>query len=158
VSSHSTPDARRIVTPYLIVSGAAEAIAFYKKAVGAEETVRLSDPAGKVMHAELRIGQSRIMLADEFPDMGFRSPLSLGGSPVSLLLYVDDVDATFSKVVAAGATQTSPVTDQFDGDRRGTVVDPFGHVWLLATRKEDLSKDELIRRFDMMMKQAGPAG
>jgi PhnB protein len=155
MSSQSSPGIYRMVAPYLIVSGAAEAIAFYKVAFGAEEIVRLADQSGKVMHAELLIGNSRIMVADEFPDMAYRSPQSLGGSPVSLLLYVGDVDATFSKVVAAGAKETSPVTDQFDGDRRGTVTDPFGHVWLLATRMEDISKAELIRRFDAMMRQSG---
>jgi PhnB protein len=105
------------------------------------------------MHAELSIHNSRIMLADEFPDMGYRSPRSLGGSPVSILLYVVDVDAQFARALAAGAKETMPITDQFDGDRRGTLTDPFGHVWLLATRKEDISLEEMRQRFETMMKQ-----
>jgi len=156
MSSQPIPDAYRVATPYLIVNGAAEAIAFYKKVFGASEVVRLADSNGKVMHAELLIEHSRIMLADEFPDMGYRGPLSLGGSPVSLLLYVNDVDALFDQLIAAGGKATMAVADQFDGDRRGTVTDPFGHVWLLATRKEDISKEEMQRRFAIMMSQAGP--
>jgi PhnB protein len=156
MSTQPIPDAYRVATPYLIVNGAAEAIAFYKKAFGATEVMRLADSTGKIMHAELLINQSPVMLADEFPDMGYRSPQSLGGSPVSLLLYVTDVDTQFAQAIAAGAKETSPIADQFDGDRRGTATDPFGHVWLLATRKENISKEEMLRRFDAMMKQAGP--
>jgi PhnB protein len=147
------PDAYRTATPYLIVHDAAKAIEFYKTAFGAAELVRLADPTGKVMHAELRISDSPIMLADEFPDMGYRSPLSLGGSPVSMMIYVADVDALAARAIAAGAKETMPVADQFDGDRRGTLTDPFGHVWLVATRKEDISKEEMLRRFEAMMKQ-----
>jgi PhnB protein len=146
------PDAYRTATPYLIVNDVAKAIAFYKEAFGATELVRLADAVGKVMHAELRIDNSPIMLADEFPDMGYRSPQSLGGSPVSILLYVADVDAQFARAIAAGAKETMPVADQFDGDRRGTLMDPFGHVWLMATRKEDISLEEMRRRFETMMK------
>jgi len=141
-------------TPYLIVKDATRAIEFYKRAFGATEMVRLADSTGKVMHAELRIGNSPIMLADEFPDMGYRSPLSLGGSTVSILLYVADVDAQFANAIAAGANETMPVADQFDGDRRGTLTDPFGHVWLVASRKEDISLEEMRRRFETMMKQS----
>jgi PhnB protein len=148
------PDAYSVATPYLIVRGATDAIEFYKKALGATEVVRLADPSGKVMHAELLINHSRFMLADEFPDMGYRSPQSYGGSPVSFLLYVGDVDAQFAQMIAAGAKETMAVADQFDGDRRGTVTDPFGHVWLLASRKEEISKEEMRRRFDAMMGQA----
>jgi PhnB protein len=147
------PDAYRTATPYIIVNDAAKAIAFYKEAFGAKELVRLADSTGKVMHAELRIHNSPIMLADEFPDMGYRSPQSLGGSPVSLLLYVADVDAQVARAIAAGAKERMPVADQFDGDRRGTLTDPFGHVWLLASRKEDISLEELRQRFERMMKQ-----
>ena len=147
------PEAYRVATPYLIVKGAAEAIAFYKKALGAAEVVRLADSTGKVMHAELLINYSRIMLADEFPDMGYRSPQSYGGSSVSLLIYVNDVDAQFAQLISAGAKETMAVMDQFDGDRRGTVTDPFGHVWLLASRKEEISKEEMVRRFEAMMSQ-----
>jgi len=147
------PDAYRTATPYLIVSGAANAIAFYKRAFGAIELVRLADSSGKVMHAEVCIDNSRFMLADEFPEMGYRSPQSLGASPVSFLLYVTDVDAQFAKAIAAGAKETMAVADQFDGDRRGTLTDPFGHVWLLATRKEDISVEEMRQRFEKMIRQ-----
>jgi PhnB protein len=147
------PHAYRSATPYLIVTAAASAIELYKKAFGATETVRLADPAGRVMHAEIRIGSSSLMLADEFPEMGYRSPHSLGGSPVSILLYVEDVDALFRQAVAAGGTQTMAVADQFDGDRRGTLTDPFGHVWLLASRKADVSLEQLRKRFEEMMKR-----
>ena len=147
------PNACRAATPYLIVNDAASAIEFYKKAFGATELVRLADPTGKVMHAEIRIGNSSLMLADEFPGMGYRSPRSLGGSPVSILLYVENVDTLFSQAITAGAKETMAVADQFDGDRRGTLTDPFGHVWLLATKKEDVSIEEMRKRFEDMMKQ-----
>jgi PhnB protein len=104
------------------------------------------------MHAEINIGSAPIMLADEFPDMGYLSPQSLGGSPVSLMLYVADVDAQFAQALAAGAKESLAVSDQFDGDRRGTLIDPFGHVWLLATRKEDISKEEMRQRFEALLK------
>ena len=147
------PDAYRTATPYLIVNDAASAIEFYKKAFGATELIRLADPTGKVMHAEIRIGNSPLMLADEFPDMGYRSPQSLGGSPVSILLYVENVDTLFSQAITAGAKEIMAIADQFDGDRRGTLTDPFGHIWLLATKKEDVSPEEMRKRFDNMMKQ-----
>jgi PhnB protein len=139
------------VTPYLITDDAGAAIAFYQRAFGAREVVRLADPAGKVMHAELEIEGSAFMLADEFPDMGYRSPKSLGGSPVSLYLPVADVDAFFSRALSSGATETLAVADQFDGDRRGTLSDPFGHIWLVATKKENISYEEMQRRFQEMM-------
>jgi PhnB protein len=139
------------VTPYLIVNGADAAIAFYKKAFNASEIVRLADPTGKVMHAELRIEGMPLMLADEFPDMGYRSPRSWGGSAVSILLYVADVDSQFGRAIAAGASVTVGLADQFDGDRRGTLTDPFGHVWLLATKKEVISSEELQQRFQALM-------
>jgi PhnB protein len=139
--------------PYLIVRDANAAIEFYQNAFGAMEFVRLADSTGKVMHAEIRIGDSQIMLADEFPDMGYKSPTVFGGSPVSILLYVEDVDFTFTSAINAGATVTIPVQDQFDGDRRGTLADPFGHIWLVATQKEDVSPDELQKRFEAMLKQ-----
>jgi len=145
------PDAYRTATPYFIVSNAARAIDFYKAAFGATEKVRLTDPSGKVMHAEIRIGSSPLMIADEFPEMGYRSPQSLGGSPVSVLLYVEDVDKLFSQAVAAGGKEMMAVADQFDGDRRGTLTDPFGHVWLLATKKEEVSPEEMQKRFEAMM-------
>jgi PhnB protein len=139
--------------PYLIVTDAAAAIDFYSKAFGAVEYVRLAEPSGKVMHAEIRIGNTPIMLADEFPDMGYRGPKTIGGSAVSILLYVDDVDALFEAAIASGATETMPVQDQFDGDRRGTLTDPFGHIWLLAKKQEKISIDELQRRFNAMLNQ-----
>ncbi len=140
------PEGYHTATPYLIVRDAASAIEFYKKAFGASELMRMADPSGKVMHAEIKIGNSPIMLADEFPEMGARSPQSLGGSPVSILLYVEDVDAVFSQAVAAGANVERPVKDQFYGDRSGGVTDPFGHVWYIATHKEDVSPEELQKR------------
>ena len=151
--SKPIPDAYRTAIPYFIVNDAASAIEFYKVAFGATEFVRLADPSGKVMHAEIRIGNTPLMLADEFPDMGYRSPPSLGGSPVSVLLYVEDVDALFNQAVAAGAKEMKAVADQFDGDRRGTLTDPFGHIWLLATKKENVSPEEMRKRFEEMMKQ-----
>jgi PhnB protein len=151
MTTHPIPAAYRTPTPYLIVNDAAKAIAFYVEAFGATELIRLADPSGKVMHAEIRIGGAPLMLADEFPDMGYRSPTSLGGSPVPVLLYVENVDAQFKTAIAAGAKETAPVEDQFDGDRRGTLTDPFGHVWLLATRNEDVSHEEMKKRFDTMM-------
>jgi len=146
------PDGYHTATPYLIVKDATRAIEFYKKAFGATELMRLADPSGKIGHAEIQIGDSPIMLADEFPEMGFRGPQSLGGSPVGILLYVEDVDSRFGKAIAAGATQIKPLKDQFYGDRSGTLVDPFGHVWTIATHKEDVSEQEIARRFAAAMK------
>jgi PhnB protein len=147
------PDGYHSVTPYLIVKDAARAIDFYKKAFAAVELLRLADPTGKIGHAEIKIGNSPIMLADEHPDMGFRGPQSLGGSPVGIMLYVESVDALFRQAIAAGATEKSPVTDQFYGDRSGTLTDPFGHVWTIATHKEDVPMEEIQKRFEAMMKQ-----
>lgn len=140
------PDGYHSATAYLIIKDAARALDFYKKAFGAIELLRLEQPGDKIGHAEIKIGDSPIMLADEFPDMGFRSPQSLGGTPVSMLLYVEDVDARFAQAVAAGAKVLRPIKDQFYGDRSGTVEDPFGHVWTIATHKEDLSMEEINRR------------
>jgi PhnB protein len=147
------PDTRRAATPYIVIGGAQHAIDFYKASFGATELVRLTDANGKIQHAEILIGSARLMLADEFPEMGYRSPKSLGGSPVSLLLYVTDVDTVFAKAIAAGATATTPVADTFDGDRRGTLTDPFGHVWLLATKREEITYEELRSRFSKMTTQ-----
>jgi PhnB protein len=149
------PDGYHTVTPYLIVKDAARAIEFYKKAFGATELMRLEMPGGKVGHAEIKIGNSPIMLADEFPEMDIRSPHALGGTPVGILLYLEDVDARFSQAVAAGATVDRPVKDQFYGDRSGTVVDPFGHKWTIATHKEDIAPEEMNKRFEASMKQKG---
>jgi PhnB protein len=140
------PEGYHSITPYLIARNAAAAIEFYKKAFGAQESYRLEQPDGRVGHVELRIGDSVVMLADEFPEMGIKGPASCGGTPVSLLLYVADVDAAAARAVAAGATVTRPVKDQFYGDRSGTLEDPFGHKWTIATRKEELSPEEINRR------------
>jgi PhnB protein len=140
------PDGYHTVTPYLIIQGAAQAIDFYKKAFGATEIVRMPDPQGRIGHAELRIGDSFIMLADEHHEMGYRGPRALGGTCVSLLLYVPDVDAMFARAIAAGAKEQRPVADQFYGDRMGTLEDPFGHVWTIGTHTEDVSPEEMKRR------------
>ena len=148
-------DTYRTVTPYLVVSDADTELAFLKAAFGATEVMRMAGPGGKVGHAEIRIGDSRIMLADEYPDMGFRSPKAYGGSPVGLHLYVADVDAVARQAIAAGARELRPVKDQFYGDRTGSIEDPFGHVWHIATRKEDLAPDELKRRAEQAMQRGG---
>ena len=141
------PDGYRTITPYITVQGAAQALEFYKRAFGAEEKERMPGPDGKsVMHAELKIGDSIVMLSDEFPGMGCRSPRALGGSTGYLFLYVPDVDAAFKRAVDAGAKASMPIADMFWGDRFGKVTDPFGHEWGLATHKEDLSPDEIKKR------------
>ncbi|MCU1266903.1 MAG: uncharacterized protein JWM21_3221 [Acidobacteria bacterium] len=140
------PDGYHSVTPYLIIKGAADAIEFYKKAFGATELFRMPQPDGKIGHAEIKIGDSPIMLADEFPDMKYLGPQTLGGSAVSLLIYVEDVDAVFNQAIAAGAEQQRPVEDKFYGDRGGSLVDPFGHVWHIATHTEDISPEEMEKR------------
>jgi len=140
------PEGYHTATPYLIIKGAAAALEFYKKAFGATELLRMPKPDGRVGHAEIKIGDSIIMLADEFPEIGARSPESYGGSPVTLMLYVEDVDAVFNRAVAAGAKVDRPVANQFYGDRTGGIIDPFGHKWYLATHVEDVSPEELLRR------------
>jgi PhnB protein len=140
------PDGYHNVTPYLIVNDAAAAIEFYKKAFGATELMRMPKPNGKIGHAEIRIGDSPIMLADEAPEMGARSPRTFGGSPVSIFLYVDNVDTTFARAVDGGAKVQRPLADQFYGDRTGGVEDPFGHVWYIATHVEDVSPEEMKKR------------
>ncbi len=149
------PDGYHAVTPYLAVRDAAAAIEFYRQAFGAVELMRFAAPGGKIGHAEVRIGDSPVMLADEMPDMDCRGPQSLGGTSVSLLVYVEDVDARFARAIAAGATERRPVADQFWGDRAGTLEDPFGHVWTLATHIEDVPLDEMQRRLAEMMGRAG---
>jgi PhnB protein len=141
------PEGYHTITPYLIISEAAKAIEWYKEAFAAQQTLRMEDPnTGKVGHAELKIGDSYIMLADEYPDMGYRSPKTLGGAGISLLLYVKDVDAVVKQAVGAGAKLERPVQDQFYGDRTGTIQDPFGHVWSIATHIEDVSPEEMLER------------
>lgn len=134
------------VTPYLIIKGATAAIEYYKKAFGAIELFRFPAPGGKIGHAEIKVGDSPIMLADEFPEMGHKSPKSLGGTPVSLMIYVEDVDTVFKQAIAAGGKEQRPVADQFYGDRLGTLEDPFGHHWHVSTHKEDVSLEEMEKR------------
>jgi PhnB protein len=139
------------VTAYLIVRGATRALEFYQKAFGATEVLRLAGPNGTIAHAEIRIGDGHVMLADENVDTGYRGPEALGGSPVSMMFYVQDVDARFAQALAAGATVKHPVKDQFYGDRSGSVTDPFGYVWTIATHVEDVTKEEMDRRLAAMM-------
>jgi PhnB protein len=141
------PDDREGATPYLCVNDGAAAIEFYKKAFGAMEVYRLTEPSGKIGHAEIRIGRAVIMLADEYPESGHRSPKSLGGTPVKIHLYVSDADAVVSQAYDAGAKILRPVNDEFYGDRNGSLEDPFGHVWFIATRKEHVSPEEIQNRF-----------
>jgi PhnB protein len=140
------PKGYHTATPYLIIGGAAEAIEFYKKAFGATELFRFPSPDGKIGHAEIKIGDSPIMLADEYPEMGYKGPQTLGGSSVSIMIYVEDVDTVFNRAVAAGASVKEGVSDKFYGDRMGTLTDPFGHRWHVATHKEDVSVEEMERR------------
>lgn len=140
------PEGYHSVTPYLTVKGAAKAIEFYKQAFGAKEIFRMPQPDGKIGHAEIQIGDSRIMLADEFPERNIRGPESLGGTPVMIHLYVNDVDTVAKRAVAAGAKEIRPVQDQFYGDRSGMFADPFGHQWNISTHVEDLSAEEIGKR------------
>ena len=140
------PDGYHSMTPYLIIDGAAKAIEFYTKAFGATELLRLPGPGGKLGHAEIKIGDSILMMADEMPEMGYRGPKALGGSPVGILLYVDDVARTFEKAVVAGAMVDRPIQDQFYGDRNGSVIDPFGYKWTISTHVEDVPPEEMQRR------------
>jgi PhnB protein len=140
------PEGYHRVTPYLILSKAADAIAFYVAALGASEVMRLDDPSGKIHHAEIEIGDSRVMLADEHPELQALSPKTIGGSPVTMHLYVEDVDAAVERAVSSGAKLIRPVADQFYGDRTGGIEDPFGYRWFIATHKEDLTLDEIRRR------------
>jgi PhnB protein len=144
------PDGYHSMTPYLIVNGAAKAIEFYKNVFGAIELFRLGGPGGKIGHAELMINDSVLMLADEAPQMGALSPPTIGGSPVRILLYVENVDEIVPRAVAAGAKIVRPVEDQFYGDRAGGIEDPFGHHWHVATHKEDVSPDEMKRRAEAL--------
>ena len=140
------PDGYHTVTPYLVIKGAANAIDFYKKAFGAVELTRLESPDGRIMHAEVRIGDSPLMLCDEWPDWNALGPQSIGGTAVSIMLYLDDVDSVVNRALEYGATLLMPVADQFWGDRMGTVADPFGHKWSIATHTEDVAADEIARR------------
>jgi len=144
------PDGYHTVTPHLVVRDAAKAIEVYAKAFGAEERFRMPGPGGVVMHAELAIGDSVVMLGEEAPQMGATSPQTIGGSPVSLLIYVKDVDASFARAERAGCTAQMPPTDMFWGDRYGKLLDPFGHHWALATHKEDVSPEDMAKRMAEM--------
>ncbi len=153
------PQGYHSVTPYLVVNDAARAIDFYRRAFGAKEIMHMNGPNGKIMHAELRIGDSMLMLADEMPGTGCRSPKSLGGSSVGIFLYVENVDAVFNQAVSAGAKTEMPLNDMFWGDRYGKLTDPFGHSWSLATHKEDVAPEEMKKRMDNeMAKHAQPVG
>jgi PhnB protein len=149
------PDGYPRVTPYLIVDGGVKALDFYKKVFGAKEKMRMPGPGGKIGHAEITIGESMIMLADEHPDMGARAPHAFGGTAVSLMVYVEDVDSTVKTALAEGAKLTRPVENQFYGDRLGTLQDPFGHQWHVATHVEDVPPDELVRRAAAKMGKSG---
>ena len=143
------PDGYHSITPYLIIKGAAKAIDYYKKAFGATEIMRMAGPDGTVGHAELKIGDSIFMMGDEMPEMGYRAPQ--GSAPVGLMLYVDDVDRVFKQAIAAGGRVDKEVQDQFYGDRSGTLYDPFGHMWTVATHKEDVSPEEMKKRMAKYM-------
>ncbi len=147
------PDGYHTLTPYISVKGAREALAFYKKALGAQELFHMDMPDGRIGHAEMQIGESRFMLADEMPEMPdavSRSPASLGGTTCGFMIYLPDVDAAFARAVEAGAKVMRPVKDQFYGDRSGTIADPFGHIWTLGTHVEDVSSEEMKRRMEAL--------
>jgi PhnB protein len=142
------PDGYSSVTPYLIVNGASKALDYYKMAFGAQELMRFDGPDGKIMHAEIQIGNARIMVADESPEMGHKSPQSIGGSATGLMLYVDDADSTFERAITGGAKVMKKVENQFYGDRSGSLTDPFGHIWTIATHVEDVSEEEMQKRME----------
>jgi PhnB protein len=149
-NGEAIPTGHHTVTPYLTIKNAAAALEFYKNAFGATEIYRLTLPDGRVGHAEIRLGDSLIMLADEFPEYGGKAPDTLGGSPVNIHLYVEDVDVFIKRALAGGAKERKPVMDQFYGDRSGQLEDPFGHQWWVATHKEDVTPDELQKRVQAM--------
>jgi uncharacterized glyoxalase superfamily protein PhnB len=146
-TTKAIPDGFNTLTPHLVVKGASQAIDFYKKAFGAEEIKRMPGPDGKsLIHAELKIGNSRLMLVDEFPEMNARGPETMGGTPVTIHMFVEDADAVFNRALGAGAQVRMPLADMFWGDRYGVVADPFGHLWSIATHKEDLTPEEMGKR------------
>lgn len=149
------PDGYHTATAYLIVDNAKAAIDFYKRAFGATEIMRMDMPGGRIGHAEIKIGDSPIMLADEFPEMNARGPHAIGGTPVSIMLYVEDVDAVAKQAETAGAKITRPLEDQFYGDRTAGLEDPFGHHWHIATHKEDVPPEEMARRHEKFIKEKG---
>ena len=143
---NAIPDGYYSLTPYLVCKGAAKAIDFYTKVFGAQEVARMPGPGGQIMHAEIKIGNSMLMLSDENKEQGYMSPETIGGTATSVMFYTDDVDAVFKRAVAAGAKAEMPPADMFWGDRMGNFVDPFGHKWAVATHKEDVSPDEMEKR------------
>ncbi len=147
------PEGYHSVTPYLLVRGAQEAMEFYAKVFDAKEIMKLVGSDGRVGHAEISIGTSRVMLADEHPEMDFLGPQSRNGTTVTILLYVENVDEVFDRAIEAGATELRPLCDQFYGDRSGTLTDPWGHIWTIATHIEDVSKEEMDRRFREMFEE-----
>lgn len=150
-AKRTVPESYHTITPHLVLDNAAEALEWYKKGLGAQETSRFAGPDGAIMHAVIRIGDSNIMLND--PVMGSKGPKAYGGSPAALWLYVDDCDALFNRAIAAGAKQTMPMADQFWGDRCGGITDPHGYSWTIATHKEDLTPEEMKKRGEEFMKQ-----
>jgi PhnB protein len=150
---NAIPSGYHTLTPYLVVNDASRAIEFYKQVFGAKETVRMAGPGGKIGHAELKIGDSMLMLSDEMPGSGNRSPQSLGGSPVSVFMYVENVDSVFDQAVKAGAKADKPPEDMFWGDRFGHLTDPFGHLWAIATHIEDVAPEEMRKRAQAAMAQ-----
>lgn len=155
--AQAVPKGYHTVTPSLFVAGAAKAIEFYKKALGAEELMRFEGPGGAVMHAEIRVGDSIIMLADEMPEMGGRGPKTIGGTPVSFFVYGDNVDAAWKRALGAGAKEVMPLADQFWGDRTGCLEDPFGHQWWLAQHLEDLTPEQIRKNAEAFFSQAQAA-
>jgi PhnB protein len=158
MSAKSTPEGMHSVTPHLVCAGAAQAIDFYKQAFGAEELMRMPGPDGSVGHASLQIGDSRLMLSDPFPQSSVRPPSERGGPTASVFMYVEDADAVFERATAAGATVVAPLEDMFWGDRFGTLADPFGHLWSVATHIEDVSEEEMAERGAAAMAEMGDGG
>jgi PhnB protein len=158
MSAKFIPEGYHTTTPYLILRGAAQALDFYAKVFGAKEIMRMPTPDGHIAHAEMQIGDSRMMLADEMPGMPYKGPQSLGGTSVCLMIYVPDVDKVFAAALSAGATVQEQVKNQFYGDRSGTVKDPFGHLWNIATHVEDVSPEEMGQRAEKWMKDSQKAG
>jgi PhnB protein len=149
------PDGYHSVTPYLIIKGVDEALEFYKKAFGAQELLRVPGPGGKIMHAEMKIGDSPIMMSDEWPEAGFTGPLTRGGTTVSILIYCPNVDAFVDRAVTAGVKILKPLQNQFYGDRSATFSDPYGHIWTAATHVEDVSNEEMAKRMAAMKDKGG---
>ena len=150
--ARAIPEGYHSITPSLIVRGAADALTYYTNALGGRELFRMDAPGGRIGHAEIRIGDCVVMLADEHPEIEAHAPQKFGGTSVSLMLYVDNVDEVFARAIAAGGRETRAVADQFYGDRSGTLIDPFGHQWHVATHVEDVSPEEMQRRIDAMKK------